>query len=147
MLAWMTSSKPAFLLADSPCLTQRSLTHPHGLLLQVNPIDFENSEGNLGLANDQMNHLAGKLPISRLQRDLTDSTVLRTLGYGIGHSLLAYSSTLRGGLLALAPAVYECRAAQLCHALLLLTSMTPLLRLSFVFRQAWSYSLRLALAS
>ena len=62
----------------------------------MNPIDFENSEGNLGVANAQMSHLAAKLPISRLQRDLTDSTVLRTLGLGIGHSLLAYSSTLRG---------------------------------------------------
>ena len=64
--------------------------------MQVNPIDFENSEGNLGVANAQMSHLAAKLPISRLQRDLTDSTVLRTLGLGIGHSLLAYSSSLRG---------------------------------------------------
>lgn len=66
-------------------------------MLQVNPIDFENSEGNLGVANSLMSHLAEKLPISRLQRDLTDSTVLRTLGLGIGHCLLAYSSTLRGG--------------------------------------------------
>ena len=67
----------------------------------MNPIDFENSEGNLGVANAQLEHLAGKLPTSRLQRDLTDSTVLRTLGYGFGHSLLAYSSSLRGGWLAL----------------------------------------------
>lgn len=65
-------------------------------LLQVNPIDFENSEGNLGVANAQLGHLGAKLPISRLQRDLTDSTVLRTLGVGFGHSLLAYSSTLAG---------------------------------------------------
>jgi adenylosuccinate lyase len=64
--------------------------------LQVNPIDFENSEGNLGLANAVMGHLGSKLPISRWQRDLTDSTVLRNLGVGLGHSLLAYSSTLRG---------------------------------------------------
>ncbi len=64
--------------------------------LQVNPIDFENSEGNLGLANAVMGHLGTKLPISRWQRDLTDSTVLRNLGVGLGHSLLAYSSTLRG---------------------------------------------------
>lgn len=69
-----------------------SSTMPH----KVNPIDFENSEGNLGLANALMAHLAAKLPISRWQRDLTDSTVLRNLGVGIGHSLLAYSSTLRG---------------------------------------------------
>lgn len=63
---------------------------------QVNPIDFENSEGNLGLANAILAHLAAKLPISRWQRDLTDSTVLRNLGVGLGHSLLAYDSTLRG---------------------------------------------------
>lgn len=69
-----------------------SSTMPH----KVNPIDFENSEGNLGLANSVLEHLANKLPISRWQRDLTDSTVLRNLGVGIGHSLLAYSSTLRG---------------------------------------------------
>lgn len=63
---------------------------------QVNPIDFENSEGNLGIANALLEHLAAKLPISRWQRDLTDSTVLRNLGVGIGHSLLAYESTLKG---------------------------------------------------
>lgn len=66
------------------------------LWLQVNPIDFENSEGNLGMANAVMQHLSNKLPISRWQRDLTDSTVLRNLGVGVGYSLLAYSSTLRG---------------------------------------------------
>ena len=65
-------------------------------VLQVNPIDFENSEGNLGMANAVMQHLSNKLPISRWQRDLTDSTVLRNLGIGVGYSLLAYSSTLRG---------------------------------------------------
>ena len=69
-----------------------SSTMPH----KVNPIDFENSEGNLGLANALFDHLAAKLPISRWQRDLTDSTVLRNLGVGIGYSLIAYSSTLRG---------------------------------------------------
>ncbi len=69
-----------------------SSTMPH----KVNPIDFENSEGNLGIANAIFTHLAQKLPISRLQRDLTDSTVLRNLGVGIAHSLIAYSSTLRG---------------------------------------------------
>ena len=63
---------------------------------KVNPIDFENSEGNLGMANAVMEHLASKLVVSRWQRDLTDSTVLRNLGVGIGHSLLAYDSTLRG---------------------------------------------------
>ena len=63
---------------------------------KVNPIDFENSEGNLGLANAMMEHLAMKLPISRWQRDLTDSTVLRNLGVGAGHCLIAYASTLRG---------------------------------------------------
>ncbi len=69
-----------------------SSTMPH----KVNPIDFENSEGNLGLANAVFGHLAAKLPISRWQRDLTDSTVLRNLGVGIGYSLIAYSSTMRG---------------------------------------------------
>jgi adenylosuccinate lyase len=69
-----------------------SSTMPH----KVNPIDFENSEGNLGIANAVLNHLANKLPISRLQRDLTDSTVLRNLGVGLAHSLIAYKSTLKG---------------------------------------------------
>ena len=69
-----------------------SSTMPH----KVNPIDFENSEGNLGIANAIMGHLAEKLPISRWQRDLTDSTVLRNLGVGIAHSLIAYESTLKG---------------------------------------------------
>lgn len=69
-----------------------SSTMPH----KVNPIDFENAEGNLGIANALMTHLAQKLPISRLQRDLTDSTVLRTLGVGFGHSLIAYASLSRG---------------------------------------------------
>ena len=69
-----------------------SSTMPH----KVNPIDFENSEGNLGIANAIMTHLAQKLPISRWQRDLTDSTVLRNLGTGLGHSLIAYEATLKG---------------------------------------------------
>jgi adenylosuccinate lyase len=69
-----------------------SSTMPH----KVNPIDFENSEGNLGIANAILDHLARKLPISRWQRDLTDSTVLRNLGVGAGHSLIAYQSTLKG---------------------------------------------------
>ena len=69
-----------------------SSTMPH----KVNPIDFENSEGNLGLANAIFNHLSSKLPISRLQRDLTDSTVLRNMGVGFGYSLIAYNSTLKG---------------------------------------------------
>ncbi|HTH95691.1 MAG TPA: adenylosuccinate lyase [Rhodocyclaceae bacterium] len=69
-----------------------SSTMPH----KVNPIDFENSEGNLGLANATLRHLAEKLPISRLQRDLTDSTVLRNMGVAIGYTLLAYDSCLRG---------------------------------------------------
>ncbi len=63
---------------------------------KVNPIDFENSEGNLGLANAIYEHLSAKLPISRLQRDLTDSTVLRNVGVPIGHSLLALSSLIKG---------------------------------------------------
>jgi adenylosuccinate lyase len=69
-----------------------SSTMPH----KVNPIDFENSEGNLGIANALFNHLAQKLPISRWQRDLTDSTVLRNLGVGFGHTIIAYQSTLKG---------------------------------------------------
>lgn len=69
-----------------------SSTMPH----KVNPIDFENSEGNLGIANAIMEHLGRKLPISRWQRDLTDSTVLRNLGVGFAHSLIAYEATLKG---------------------------------------------------
>jgi adenylosuccinate lyase len=63
---------------------------------KVNPIDFENSEGNLGLANALLRHMSDKLPISRWQRDLTDSTVLRNLGVALGHTLLGYDSCLRG---------------------------------------------------
>ncbi|HUW51569.1 MAG TPA: adenylosuccinate lyase [Sulfuricella sp.] len=69
-----------------------SSTMPH----KVNPIDFENSEGNLGLANAVLRHLSEKLPISRWQRDLTDSTVLRNMGVGMGYTLLGYESCLRG---------------------------------------------------
>jgi adenylosuccinate lyase len=69
-----------------------SSTMPH----KVNPIDFENSEGNLGMANAVLRHMAEKLPISRWQRDLTDSTVLRNMGVGLGYTLLGYDSCLRG---------------------------------------------------
>lgn len=69
-----------------------SSTMPH----KVNPIDFENSEGNLGLANAVLNHLSSKLPVSRWQRDLTDSTVLRNLGVGLGYALIAYQATMKG---------------------------------------------------
>jgi len=69
-----------------------SSTMPH----KVNPIDFENSEGNLGLANALLRHLADKLPVSRWQRDLSDSTVLRNMGVALGYTLLAYDSLLRG---------------------------------------------------
>ncbi len=69
-----------------------SSTMPH----KVNPIDFENSEGNLGMANALLAHFAAKLPISRLQRDLSDSTVMRNLGVALGYSLLAYESILKG---------------------------------------------------
>nr|NQU91985.1 adenylosuccinate lyase [Bacteroidota bacterium] len=62
----------------------------------VNPIDFENSEGNLGLANAIFEHLSAKLPISRLQRDLTDSTVTRNIGVPLAHSMIAYKSLLKG---------------------------------------------------
>jgi len=63
---------------------------------KVNPIDYENSEGNLGVANALLAHLAGKLPVSRLQRDLTDSTVLRNVGVPMAHSLIAFHSSLKG---------------------------------------------------
>ncbi len=69
-----------------------SSTMPH----KVNPIDFENAEGNLGIANALLRHLADKLPVSRMQRDLTDSTVLRNMGVALGHGLLAWDSCLRG---------------------------------------------------
>jgi adenylosuccinate lyase len=69
-----------------------SSTMPH----KVNPIDFENAEGNLGLANAVLHHMATKLPISRWQRDLTDSTVLRNMGVGAAYSLIAYQSALKG---------------------------------------------------
>jgi adenylosuccinate lyase len=69
-----------------------SSTMPH----KVNPIDFENSEGNCGLANAIFGHLSAKLPVSRLQRDLTDSTVLRNMGVGFGYSMIAYRATLKG---------------------------------------------------
>ncbi len=69
-----------------------SSTMPH----KVNPIDFENAEGNLGLANAMLGHFADKLPLSRLQRDLTDSTVLRNLGVAIGHCVLSYGSLAAG---------------------------------------------------
>jgi adenylosuccinate lyase len=69
-----------------------SSTMPH----KVNPIDFENSEGNLGIANAVFEHLAAKLPISRMQRDLTDSTVTRNIGVPFGHTLIGLKSLLRG---------------------------------------------------
>ena len=69
-----------------------SSTMPH----KVNPIDFENAEGNLGLANSILGHLSRKLPVSRWQRDLTDSTVLRNMGVGLGYGLLAYDSCIKG---------------------------------------------------
>ena len=81
-----------------------SSTMPH----KVNPIDFENSEGNLGIANALFNHLAEKLPISRWQRDLTDSTVLRNIGVGIAHTLIAVQSSLKGlSKLELNPSILE----------------------------------------
>jgi adenylosuccinate lyase len=69
-----------------------SSTMPH----KVNPIDFENSEGNLGIANAVAGHLAEKLPVSRWQRDLSDSTVLRNMGVAFAHSVIAYKSTIKG---------------------------------------------------
>lgn len=69
-----------------------SSTMPH----KVNPIDFENAEGNFGLANSLFNHMSGKLPISRFQRDLTDSTVQRNIGTAFGYSILSHNSLLKG---------------------------------------------------
>ena len=69
-----------------------SSTMPH----KVNPIDFENAEGNMGIANALYGHLAAKLPVSRWQRDLTDSTVLRNMGVGLGYSMIAFSSLSKG---------------------------------------------------
>jgi adenylosuccinate lyase len=69
-----------------------SSTMPH----KVNPIDFENAEGNMGIANALFGHLAAKLPISRWQRDLTDSTVLRNMGVGLGYSMIAFASLNKG---------------------------------------------------
>jgi adenylosuccinate lyase len=69
-----------------------SSTMPH----KINPIDFENAEGNLGVANALLRHFAEKLPVSRWQRDLTDSTVLRNIGVALGHTLVAWRSALRG---------------------------------------------------
>ncbi len=81
-----------------------SSTMPH----KVNPIDFENSEGNLGLANAMLRHLSEKVPVSRWQRDLTDSTVLRNLGVALGYGLVAYEACLRGlGKLELNPAAID----------------------------------------
>lgn len=86
-----------------------SSTMPH----KVNPIDFENAEGNLGLANALFEHLAGKLPVSRWQRDLTDSTVLRNLGVGLAHTLIALNSTIKGmGKLELNSAALEADLAE-----------------------------------
>ena len=70
----------------------RSSTMPH----KVNPIDSENSEGNIGIANAIFDHLGSKLQVSRLQRDLSDSTALRNVGVGFAHSLVAYKSTMKG---------------------------------------------------
>jgi len=80
-------------------LGQKSVTGEIGsstMPRKVNPIDFENSEGNLGVANALLEHMARKLPVSRLQRDLTDSTVLRNMGVGFGYSLTAYQATIKG---------------------------------------------------
>ena len=88
---WMYIANDIFILE-----TQKnevgSSTMPH----KVNPIDFENSEGNIGLANSMLNYFADKLPISRLQRDLSDSTTIRNIGVAFGYSVLSYKSTLKG---------------------------------------------------
>ena len=88
---WLYISNDIFILKANKCEIGSS-TMPH----KVNPIDFENSEGNIGLANSMLNFFAVKLPISRLQRDLSDSTALRNIGVAFGYSLVAYKSTIKG---------------------------------------------------
>ena len=88
---WSYISKNYFLQKNVPGEIGSS-TMPH----KINPINFENAEGNLGLANSMLRFLSDKLTISRLQRDLSDSTVLRNLGVGFGYSLLAYENLIRG---------------------------------------------------
>jgi len=100
-----------------------SSTMPH----KVNPINFESSEGNLGLANAIFNHMANKLPISRFQRDLSDSTVLRNIGVALGHSILAYKSTRRGlEKLEVNESVMACELD--CHAELLAEAIQVVLK-------------------
>ena len=100
-----------------------SSTMPH----KVNPIDFENSEGNLGVASAALSHLAEKLPVSRFQRDLSDSTVLRTLGASLGHCLLAYAAT-RKGLGKLRPDVAAMREELDAHAEVLAEPIQTVMR-------------------
>jgi len=88
---WMYIANDIFIL-ETKKNEIGSSTMPH----KVNPIDFENSEGNIGLANSMLNYFASKLPISRLQRDLSDSTTIRNIGVAFGHSVLSYKSTLKG---------------------------------------------------
>ena len=88
---WMYIANDIFIL-ETKKNEIGSSTMPH----KVNPIDFENSEGNIGLANSMLNYFADKLPISRLQRDLSDSTTIRNIGVAFGHSVLSYKSTLKG---------------------------------------------------
>ena len=91
----MTFGATLHLITSSKKLLLAKLVH-QPCHHKVNPIDFENSEGNLGIANAIFAHLAQKLPVSRWQRDLTDSTVLRNLGVGMGYALIAYQATLKG---------------------------------------------------
>jgi len=88
---WMYIANDIFIL-ETKKNEIGSSTMPH----KVNPIDFENSEGNIGLANSMLNYFADKLPISRLQRDLSDSTTIRNIGVAFGYSVLSYKSTLKG---------------------------------------------------
>lgn len=95
----MDFSRDVWQYVSMSYLKQRTIENEVGssaMPHKVNPIDFENAEGNLGIANALMEHLSGKLPISRLQRDLTDSTALRNLGVPIGHTLIAFESLLKG---------------------------------------------------
>ncbi len=121
---WSYISRDYFVLRLSAAEVGSS-TMPH----KVNPIDFENAEGNLGIANALLGHFADKLPVSRLQRDLSDSTVLRNLGTALGHALLAWRSARRG-LLRLQPAPQVMQAELEQHWEVLAEAIQSVLRVS-----------------
>lgn len=116
-----------------------SSTMPH----KVNPIDFENSEGNIGLANALFHHMAGKLPVSRFQRDLSDSTVLRSIGPAFAHTLIAINSAMRG----IGKLEVDARTIEVGHRSLALSShrmhytiKSHLLLFVLFYRRIWTQS-------